>query len=57
MQVPPPINAVELARGSFDNGDPTTTNLYVGNLSPQMTEDHLCTWFGKFGSVITSFLV
>jgi len=24
------------AVGSFDNGDPTTTNLYVGNVSPQV---------------------
>lgn len=22
--------------GSFDNGDPTTTNLYLGNLSPKV---------------------
>ena len=22
--------------GSFDDGDPQTTNLYVGNLSPQV---------------------
>ncbi len=24
-------------RGSFDNGDPNTTNLYIGNLSPSTT--------------------
>lgn len=23
-------------KGSFDDGDPQTTNLYVGNLSPQV---------------------
>lgn len=23
--------------GSFDNGDPTTTNLYLGNLNPKVT--------------------
>ena len=23
--------------GSFDDGDPQTTNLYVGNLSPKVT--------------------
>jgi len=23
--------------GSFDEGDPQTTNLYVGNLAPQVT--------------------
>lgn len=22
--------------GSFDNGDPTTTNLYLGNLNPKV---------------------
>lgn len=36
-------------KGSFDTGDPTTTNLYVGNMSPQMTEDILCKEFGCFG--------
>lgn len=25
-------------RGSFDDGDPFTTNLYVGNLAPDVTE-------------------
>eukprot|EP00041_Stephanoeca_diplocostata_P038661 m.1540143 g.1540143 ORF g.1540143 m.1540143 type:complete len:1683 (-) comp25247_c1_seq26:64-5112(-) len=35
--------------GSFDNGDPATTNLYVGNLSPQMNEGELCKHFGKYG--------
>jgi hypothetical protein len=24
--------------GSHDSGDPTTTNIYVGNLSPAITE-------------------
>lgn len=23
--------------GSFDNGDPTTTNLYLGNLNPKVS--------------------
>ena len=36
-------------KGSFDHGDPTTTNLYVGNLSPLMAEADLCRMFGKFG--------
>ncbi|XP_078614636.1 U2 snRNP-associated SURP motif-containing protein-like isoform X11 [Branchiostoma floridae x Branchiostoma japonicum] len=30
-------------------GDPTTTNLYIGNISPKMTEEMLCQEFGKFG--------
>lgn len=28
-------NAAE--KGSFDNGDPNTTNLYLGNLAPSTT--------------------
>lgn len=28
-------------KGSFDNGDPETTNLYVGNLAPTVTEEAL----------------
>lgn len=35
--------------GSFDTGDPTTTNLYIGNLNPTVTENDLCDIFGKFG--------
>merc|ERR1719309_1294137 len=30
-------------------GDPTTTNLYLGNLSPRLTEPVLTEMFGKFG--------
>ncbi|XP_065165583.1 U2 snRNP-associated SURP motif-containing protein-like isoform X2 [Atheta coriaria] len=35
--------------GSFDNGDPTTTNLYLGNLNPKITEQQLMEVFGRFG--------
>ena len=28
-----------LAKGSFDDGNPETTNLYVGNLAPSVTEE------------------
>lgn len=35
--------------GSFDNGDPTTTNLYLGNLCPKITEQQLMEIFGKYG--------
>lgn len=27
--------------GSFDNGDPNTTNLYLGNLNPKITEQQV----------------
>lgn len=35
--------------GSYDTGDPSTTNLYLGNLNPKMTEQQLCEIFGRFG--------
>eukprot|EP00051_Salpingoeca_urceolata_P029008 m.488678 g.488678 ORF g.488678 m.488678 type:complete len:591 (+) comp26016_c0_seq1:149-1921(+) len=35
--------------GSFDTGDPSTTNLFVGNLSPNMTEAVLAQTFGAYG--------
>lgn len=35
--------------GSFDNGDPTTTNLYLGNLNPKLTEQQLMEIFGRYG--------
>lgn len=37
--------------GSFDDGDPETTNLYVGNLHPQVSEDILMKEFGKHGPI------
>ncbi|KAM9317430.1 U2 snRNP-associated SURP motif-containing protein isoform 2-T2 [Gastrophryne carolinensis] len=39
----------EYAPGSHDVGDPSTTNLYLGNINPQMNEEMLCHEFGKFG--------
>ncbi|XP_045482646.1 U2 snRNP-associated SURP motif-containing protein [Harmonia axyridis] len=35
--------------GSFDNGDPTNTNIYLGNLNPKITEQQLMEIFGRFG--------
>ena len=35
--------------GSHDNGDPNTTNLYLGNLCPSLTEQKLMELFGKYG--------
>lgn len=36
---PAPRGPIE-EKGSFDNGDPTTTNLFVGNLNPLTTGTH-----------------
>lgn len=35
--------------GSYDTGDPNTTNIYLGNLNPKMTEQQLMEIFGKYG--------
>jgi len=37
--------------GSFDNGDPNTTNIYVGNLPPTVTEETLGEIFCEFGDI------
>lgn len=37
--------------GSYDPGDENTTNIYVGNINPKMTEQQLCEVFGKYGSL------
>ncbi|KAJ1925037.1 hypothetical protein IWQ60_004818 [Tieghemiomyces parasiticus] len=37
--------------GSRDTGDPTTTNLYVGNLCPETNEEALCRVFARFGPI------
>nr|CAD7453892.1 unnamed protein product [Timema tahoe] len=39
----------DLKYGSYDNGDPTTTNLYLGNLNPKITEQQLMEVFGRYG--------
>lgn len=38
-------------KGSFDNGDPNTTNIYLGNLNPSLTENQLCEIFGRYGAL------
>jgi U2-associated protein SR140 len=40
-----------MAQGSYDDGDPDTTNLYVGNLAPTITEELLQEMFAKFGEI------
>uniref|UniRef100_A0A3B3D4I3 U2 snRNP-associated SURP domain containing n=1 Tax=Oryzias melastigma TaxID=30732 RepID=A0A3B3D4I3_ORYME len=47
----PFVSAVldDCAPGSHDVGDPSTTNLYLGNINPQMNEEMLCQEFGRYG--------
>ncbi|KAJ1979651.1 hypothetical protein H4R33_005673 [Dimargaris cristalligena] len=37
--------------GSHDTGDPSTTNLYLGNLSPQVNEEMICRAFAQYGPI------
>ncbi|KAF9354888.1 hypothetical protein BGX26_007238 [Mortierella sp. AD094] len=37
--------------GSRDNGDLTTTNLYIGNINPTVNEEQLCMEFAKYGPI------
>uniref|UniRef100_K3X1G9 Uncharacterized protein n=1 Tax=Globisporangium ultimum (strain ATCC 200006 / CBS 805.95 / DAOM BR144) TaxID=431595 RepID=K3X1G9_GLOUD len=46
-----PVAPIRDTVGSFDNGDPETTNLYVGNLAPTITEEALEAQFGRFGEI------
>lgn len=39
--------------GSFDDGDPNTTNLYVGNLAPSVTEEVLGDRFSEYGDILS----
>lgn len=41
--------AAAASYGSMDNGDPNTTNIYLGNLSPKITEQQLMEIFGRYG--------
>ncbi|KAJ3679191.1 hypothetical protein LUZ60_017202 [Juncus effusus] len=46
-----PPDPWDLKYGSFDDGDPQTTNLYVGNLSTKVDENFLLRTFGRFGPI------
>ncbi|OWF40445.1 U2 snRNP-associated SURP motif-containing protein [Mizuhopecten yessoensis] len=35
--------------GPYDPADESTTNIYVGNINPKMTEQQLCEVFGRYG--------
>ncbi|KAI9916218.1 hypothetical protein PsorP6_018256 [Peronosclerospora sorghi] len=48
---PVSMEGVGTAKGSFDDGNPDTTNLYVGNLAPTVTEEVLEAEFGKYGEI------
>ncbi|ESP01722.1 hypothetical protein LOTGIDRAFT_139163, partial [Lottia gigantea] len=37
------------ALGPLETADETTTNLYVGNINPKMSEPQLCEIFGRYG--------
>lgn len=38
-------------KGSFDDGDPTTTNIFISYLAPTVTEEQLFDLFAKYGPV------
>ena len=40
--LPPVDEYKELMKGSFDTGNPLTTNLYVGNISPKVGCELVC---------------
>ncbi|XP_075165473.1 U2 snRNP-associated SURP motif-containing protein [Haematobia irritans] len=42
-------NEVVERSGSHDTGDPNTTNLYLGNLCPKLSEQQLMEIFGRYG--------
>ncbi|KAL6888782.1 hypothetical protein ACP4OV_009808 [Aristida adscensionis] len=50
-ELPDEFDPIGRFPGSFDDGDPQTTNLYVGNLSPKVDENFLLRTFGRFGPI------
>uniref|UniRef100_A0A0E0CGN3 RRM domain-containing protein n=1 Tax=Oryza meridionalis TaxID=40149 RepID=A0A0E0CGN3_9ORYZ len=50
-ELPDELDPIGKLPGSFDDGDPQTTNLYVGNLSPKVDENFLMRTFGRFGPI------
>ena len=49
--LPLPGESGASAQGHHDTGDPTSTNLYVGNLAPAVTEAILINTFGIYGDI------
>ncbi|KAL0272337.1 UNVERIFIED_CONTAM: hypothetical protein PYX00_005352 [Menopon gallinae] len=49
MSQRPVILPEDQLMGSFDCGDPNTTNIYLGNLNPKITEQQLMELFGRYG--------
>lgn len=47
--MPADFNIADMKLGPYDPVDETTTNIYVGNINPKMTEPELCEIFGRFG--------
>ncbi|XP_033760049.1 U2 snRNP-associated SURP motif-containing protein-like isoform X2 [Pecten maximus] len=46
----PGFNKADSMRlGPYDPADESTTNIYVGNINPKMTEQQLCEVFGRYG--------
>lgn len=43
--------------GSHDTGDPNTTNIYLGNLNPKLSEAQLCELFGRYGPLASVFFL
>lgn len=44
-------SASEVDEGTVDQADPTNTNVYVGNVSPQLSDDELRAAFGAVGEI------
>lgn len=44
-----PVGMEDYTTGSYDYGDPTTTNIFLGSINPKMNEEMLCQEFGKYG--------
>ncbi|KAJ3355939.1 U2 snRNP-associated SURP domain-containing protein [Entophlyctis luteolus] len=45
------LNEPPASFGSHDTGDRNSTNLFVGNLHPSVTEQRLCSVFAEFGPI------
>lgn len=44
-----PVGMEDYTTGSYDYGDPTTTNIFLGSINPKMNEEMLCQEFGLYG--------
>lgn len=49
----PGVSAAQGGAGSYDDGDPDTTNLFFGNISPELREETMYRLCRRYGPILS----